>query len=180
MLPSLCSIQVAPQDDRLGTYSGFWLLTSNFFPLQPGDTAAASNCVKLAPKAGIVNSRTTGGRPIRRKGSECLRKTCAFLMALVFVWDIGFHLLAPLHAISNGSESISSFAGESNTDPDPDCGIPGHGCALSHHHHFPALVSTAQFVISAVACRRPVGASTISAIYVPREHRQIRAPPAEA
>ncbi len=79
-----------------------------------------------------------------------LWQRCAALLLFAFVWDIGFELLAPLylgHEHSSAPVSVSTPV----TDPHPDCGLPDHGCALSHHHHFPALLASVQSIILPVA-----------------------------
>ena len=109
-------------------------------------------------------------------------RQCALLMLLLVVWDICFDLLAPLHADLDASFSGVGVTGSSEADPEshPGCGIPDHSCVLSHHHHFPALVSTTQFVIFAIARPRPEGAEQVNAVHIPQANRLIRAPPLEA
>ena len=102
-------------------------------------------------------------------------------MLLVFVWDICFDLVAPLHVepgVSVSGVGITDTSGR-DTESHPDCGLPDHDCALSHHHHFPALVSATQFVIFAVASNGPEGAAQGKAVHIPHANRHIRAPPAE-
>ena len=103
-------------------------------------------------------------------------------MLFVVVWDICFDLIAPLHADLEASFSGVGIADTSGADPEshPGCGVPDHSCVLSHHHHFPALVSTTQFIISVITSHRPEGAAQVKAAHIPKAYRHIRAPPAEA
>ena len=101
------------------------------------------------------------------------------LLLLVVVWDICFDLIAPLHADLDASISGVDITGTSGADPEshPGCGLPDHSCSLSHHHHFPAVVSTPQFIIPAILSNRPVGTAQVKAAHIPQANGQIRAPP---
>ena len=109
-------------------------------------------------------------------------RQCAMLLLLVVVWDICFDLIAPLHADLDASFSGVGITDTSGADPEshPGCGLPDHSCVLSHHHHFPALVSTTQFVVSAVASNGAERTSQVKTIYIPQANRHIRAPPVES
>ena len=127
-----------------------------------------------------MNSRTRRKRQtVTKHAAAFLWRQCAMVMLLVVVWDICFDLIAPLHADPDASFSGVGITGTSEADPEshPGCGIPDHSCSLSHHHHFPAVVSTAQFTISAVASNGPEGTAQVKAIHIPQANRQIRAPP---
>jgi hypothetical protein len=102
------------------------------------------------------------------------------VLLFVFVWDIGFELLAPLHLDAETQLAPVQIAGTDETEPHPDCGLPDHQCALSHHHHFPAIVSATPFIISPVSGHRSEGAAQVQASHIPQAYRQIRAPPPEA
>ena len=105
-----------------------------------------------------------------------LWRRCAALLLFSFVWDIGFELLAPLHFHSDDSSaSVTLEAPE--TDRHPDCGLPDHGCALSHHHHFPALLAAAHAIILSSVTGQPAGMLPVSAYHRTATARPIRGPP---
>ena len=109
-----------------------------------------------------------------------LWRQCALALLFVFVWDLGFELLAPLHLDTETQLAPVQIAGAAETEPHPDCGLPDHQCALSHHHHFPALISATPLIIPPVAGHGSDGAAQVQASHVPQAYRQIRAPPPEA
>ena len=129
-----------------------------------------------------MSFRTRRNRFSLTKPATLLWRQCALLMLLMVVWDICFDLIAPLHANPGASFPGVGITDTSEADPEshPGCGIPDHSCVLSHHHHFPALVSTTQFVIFAIARPRPEGAEQVNAVHIPQANRLIRAPPLEA
>lgn len=106
-------------------------------------------------------------------------RQCALVLLFVFVWDLGFDLLAPLHVDPESLEVPVGVAEAPDTGNHPDCGLPDHKCALSHHHHFPALVSTAQSLILPVASNQQAGTPPAVSVHCPLASRLIRAPPAE-
>ena len=112
--------------------------------------------------------------PLKRPISQ---RVCSFLLALAFIWDIGFHLIASPHGLFEASGSTTEITPGGGGDMDPDCGVPGHGCALSHHHHFPALVTTSQFLIAPVALTSESGALPTVVAHRSISSRLIRAPP---
>ena len=105
-----------------------------------------------------------------------LWRRCAALLLFAFVWDIGFELLAPLHFHQEDS-SASVIVEAPEADPHPDCGLPDHGCALSHHHHFPALLAAAHAIILSSMTEHPAGTLPVSAHHRSATTRLIRGPP---
>jgi hypothetical protein len=105
-----------------------------------------------------------------------LWRRCAALLLFAFVWDIGFELLAPLHF--HDEDSSAAVAVEApDTDPHPDCGLPDHGCALSHHHHFPALLAAAHAIMLSSATGHLAATLPVSAHHRTATTRLIRGPP---
>ncbi len=108
------------------------------------------------------------------------RRRLAQALLFVFVWDLGFHLLAPLHSLPNLAPAEMMLAGDEDTgssDDHSDCGMPGHGCALSHHHHFPALLSHSYFTIPLRALRPAEWVYRVPIGHTPLAAGLIRAPP---
>src|SRR5260221_3436012 len=91
--------------------------------------------------------------------SRFFRQYIATLLLLFFAWDIVLDSLPPIHVIRDLSGgptvSISSPGTGNPADDHPDCGLPDHGCALTHHHHFPALLRSARFSIVVAAISQP-------------------------
>jgi hypothetical protein len=98
------------------------------------------------------------------------------LLLFVFVWDLGFEVLAPLHFHHTKSSAAVSVE-PAEPEHHPDCGLPDHSCALSHHHHFPALISSAHTIILAVATEQILSTLPISALHRSTATRLIRGPP---
>ncbi|MCZ6492228.1 MAG: hypothetical protein O7A06_17070, partial [Acidobacteria bacterium] len=77
--------------------------------------------------------------------SKLFRQRLATLLLLLFVWDMGLHLAATPHPVHDAGVSIGALSEDGDAgipDEHSDCKIPGHGCASSHHHHFPAFLSS--------------------------------------
>ena len=108
-----------------------------------------------------------------------LWRQCALALLFVFVWDLGFELLAPLHLDTEAQLTPVQIAGTDESETHPDCGLPDHQCALSHHHHFPALISAAHSVILTVATKLLAGTLPVTAHYRASAARLIRGPPRE-
>ncbi|MGH9784040.1 MAG: hypothetical protein ACRD88_07625 [Terriglobia bacterium] len=106
-----------------------------------------------------------------------LWRQCALVLLFVFVWDIGFELLAPLHLDAEAQLAPVQIAGAAETEPHPDCGLPDHQCAVSHHHHFPALISATQSIILPVATEPLAGTLPVAAYHRPSAASLIRGPP---
>jgi hypothetical protein len=105
-----------------------------------------------------------------------LWRRCAALLLFTFVWDIGFELLAPLH-FHQDDTSASVIIEAAETDPHPDCGLPDHGCALSHHHHFPALLAAIQSMVLPVVTEHLVVPLPVAGFHRTSATRLIRGPP---
>ena len=113
--------------------------------------------------------------------SKFFRQYVATCLLLFFAWDIVLDSVPPLHAIldfSGGSVVSISSSAPGNPDTDhPDCGIPGHGCALSHHHHFPAILGFSNFTILVAAVCLLASNIVPSPGHVSPSSHPIRAPP---
>ncbi len=112
--------------------------------------------------------------------SKPFRQRLATLLLLLFVWDMGLHLLATPHPVHDSDSSIGTLSetGDSGTpDGHSDCKIPGHGCASSHHHHFPAFLSSALFTVPRAALKMAERAPAAVAVQTALAARLIRAPP---
>jgi hypothetical protein len=105
-----------------------------------------------------------------------LWRRCATLLLFVFVWDIGFELFAPLH-FDHEDSSASVSIETTESERHPDCGLPDHGCAISHHHHFPALLASAQSIILPTVAEHPAGTLPVAALHRTSTTRLIRGPP---
>ena len=113
--------------------------------------------------------------------SGALRQWFAWLLLLCFVSDVVVDSIPPLHADedSGGSAAFSllSGSGSNPADDHPDCGMPDHGCALSHHHHFPAVLGITSFTISVASLRVVRLAEAPITGHAPSSDGPIRAPP---
>ena len=105
-----------------------------------------------------------------------LWRRCAALLLFAFAWDIGFELLAPLHFHRDDSPA-SVIIEASEADPHPDCGLPDHGCALSHHHHFPALLAAVQSIVLPAVTEHLVVPLPVAGFHRTSAARLIRGPP---
>ena len=103
----------------------------------------------------------------------------ATLLLLFFAWDFVLDSVPPIHAVRDlGDIPASIFSGEQRSPADnhPGCGIPGHVCALSHHH-FPAVVGITHFTISVAALLVAKSERTPAAEYASVISDLIRGPP---
>jgi hypothetical protein len=119
----------------------------------------------------ITNARSA------TKPLPALWRRSAFVLLFIFVWDIGFELLAPLHFDPETSLPSVSVIDPAETEYHPDCGFPDHECALSHHHHFPALVSAGHSIVFSVATEPLPATPPVTARYRDAATRLIRGPP---
>jgi len=106
-----------------------------------------------------------------------LWRRVAVLLLVIFVWDLGFELLAPLQFDHEHSSAPVWVASAPETEPHPDCGFPDHPCALSHHHHYPALISAEHAIILPVVNEDFAGALPVTALHRASATRLIRGPP---
>ncbi len=112
--------------------------------------------------------------------SKPFRQRLATLLLLLFVWDMGLHLVATSHPVHDSDTSIGTLSEDGAAgipDEHSDCKIPGHGCASSHHHHFPAFLSGALFTVPRAALKMTERAPAASAVQTVFAARLIRAPP---
>ncbi len=112
--------------------------------------------------------------------SKPFRQRLATLLLLLFVWDMGLHLLATPHPVHDSDISIGTLSedGDAGTpDGHSDCKIPGHGCASSHHHHFPAFLSSVLFTVPQAALKMAERAPAAAIVQTALAARLIRAPP---
>lgn len=112
--------------------------------------------------------------------SKPFRQRLATLLLLLFVWDMGLHLLATPHPVHDSDVSIGTLSetGDAGTpDGHSDCKIPGHGCASSHHHHFPAFLSSVLFTVPRTALKMAERAPVAATVQTALAARLIRAPP---
>src|ERR1035441_2460986 len=116
--------------------------------------------------------------------SKLFRQSIAALLLLFFAWDIVLDSAPPVHAVQDlpGDPVVSISSGrQDNTgntnDGDPDCGMPDHGCALSHHHHFPAVLSSTNVTILVAALLLAKSDKVPATGHSPLSHHPIRAPP---
>jgi hypothetical protein len=114
-----------------------------------------------------------------RSGS--LRQWFAWLLLLCFFSDIVVDLLPPLHASEDagGSAAFSALSGSgSNPRNDhPDCGMPDHCCGLTHHHHFPSVLTIASFTIAVASFHVARSGEAPITGHALASDRPIRAPP---
>ncbi len=112
--------------------------------------------------------------------SKLFRQRLATLLLLLFVWDMGLHLVATPHPVHDSSISIGALSEEGGTgapDSHSDCKIPGHGCASSHHHHFPAFLSSALFTAPRGSLKMTERVPATATVQTALAARLIRAPP---
>ncbi len=112
--------------------------------------------------------------------SKLFRQRLATLLLLLFVWDMGLHLLATAHPVHDAGISIGTLSEDGGTGPPDehsDCNIPGHGCASSHHHHFPAFLSSVLFTVPRTALKMAERAPVAATVQTALAARLIRAPP---
>jgi len=110
-----------------------------------------------------------------------LRTYVAALLLLFFAGDLLLDAFPPVHTAQDfptgPAVSASNSGAENPADDFPGCGIPGHACALSHHHHFPAVLSTNIFTIL-VATLHVVKSEIVPRMgHSPASNYPIRAPP---
>jgi hypothetical protein len=110
-----------------------------------------------------------------------LRQWFAWLLLLSFVSDIVVDSIPLLHANEDAGDSAAfSLLGGSGSNPaddHPDCGMPDHGCALSHHHHSPAVLGITSFTIAVASFRVSRSGEAPITGHAPASDRPIRAPP---
>ncbi len=112
--------------------------------------------------------------------SKPFRQRLATLLLLLFVWDMGLHLVATPHPVRDSGISIGALSetGDAGTPAShSDCKIPGHGCASSHHHHFPAFLSSVLFTVPWAALKMAERIPAAAAVQTALAARLIRAPP---
>lgn len=113
--------------------------------------------------------------------SQSFRQCIATLLLLFFVWDAVDDAIPPRHAALDFSEDSAvtiSSGGVNNPDDDhPDCGLPDHGCALTHHHHFPAVIGSNNSTIFVVALEAAMPDQPAASGHAPLSDHPIRAPP---
>lgn len=120
--------------------------------------------------------------PLRHKATRkgLLRQGGAALLLFLFLSDIGFHALTALFAAPEATPSSVLLAGAGGPwDPEghSGCGIPGHGDSPFHHHHFPAILKSAAFVMAVVVSPLTQPASLTTTVSVTQTRSPIRAPP---
>jgi hypothetical protein len=113
--------------------------------------------------------------------SRFFRQYIATLLLLFFAWDMVLDSVPPAHAIRDSSRgsvvSISSGGADNPSDDHPDCGLPDHGCALTHHHHFPGVLSSAGFTILVAALHLATSDEVPATGHSSSSNLLIRAPP---
>ena len=112
--------------------------------------------------------------------SKPFRQRLATLLLLLFVWDMGLHLVVLPHPVRDSGVLIGTLpeTGDAGTpDEHSDCKIPGHGCASSHHHHFPAFLSSVLFTVPRAALKMTEWVPAAAAVQTALAARLIRAPP---
>ena len=113
--------------------------------------------------------------------SRVFRQYIAALLLVFFVWDMVLDSAPSLHAIRDlagkSAVSVSSGGGAHPDDDHPDCGLPDHGCALTHHHHFPAVLGSTNFAIPVAALRLDKSDKVLTTGHAPLSNHPIRAPP---
>ena len=112
--------------------------------------------------------------------SKRFRQRLALLLVWMFVWDLAEHLAAPAHSHLSPDNSVQRLlpgGGAQNPSEDPDCGFLDHGCALTHHHHFAAVLgdSPQPFLPSSVLL--DYYGQNVAIFHSSRTRRPIRAPP---
>ena len=112
--------------------------------------------------------------------SKPFRQRLATLLLLLFVWDMGLHLLTTPHSVHDEGISIGALSetgGAGTPDGHSDCKIPGHGCASSHHHHFPAFLSGVLFTVPQASLKMAERVPAAATMQTALAARLIRAPP---
>ena len=112
--------------------------------------------------------------------SKLFRQRLATLLLLLFVLDMGLHLVATPHPVHDSDISIGTLSETGDAgipDEHSDCKIPGHGCASSHHHHFPAFLSSILFTVPRAVMNRPDWIPAPATVQSSFAARLIRAPP---
>ena len=112
--------------------------------------------------------------------SKLFRQRLATLLLLLFVWDMGLHLLATPHSDHDAGASIGTLSetgGAGTPDGHSECKIPGHGCASSHHHHFPAFLSSVLFTAPRASLKMAERVPAAAIVQTVLAARLIRAPP---
>ncbi len=112
--------------------------------------------------------------------SKLFRQRLATLLLLLFVWDMGLHLAATPHSAHDAGASIGTLSEDGGTgtpEEHSDCKIPGHGCASSHHHHFPAFLSSVLFAVPRASLKMAERAPAAAIVQTAFIARPIRAPP---
>ena len=112
--------------------------------------------------------------------SKLFQQRLATLLLLLFVWDMGLHLVAtspPVHDAGISIGTLSEDGGTGTPDSHSDCKIPGHGCASSHHHHFPAFPNSVLFAVPRAALKMTEWVPAAAAVQTALAARLIRAPP---
>jgi hypothetical protein len=114
-------------------------------------------------------------------GSKFFRQYIATFLLLFFAWDFVLDSVPPIHAIRDFSAcsavSISSGGAGNPADDHPDCGLPDHGCALTHHHHFPGVLSSSSLTIFVAALHLVTSDNVLARGHSPASDLPIRAPP---
>lgn len=111
--------------------------------------------------------------------SKLFRQYGVIVLLACYAADIGFHSVNPLGVVSSPTLSLTGMSnGEAPGAPfDPDCGIPEHRGAGFHHHHYPALISSAGFALPFTILKLGEPQRATPAIYAPVIARLSRAPP---
>ncbi len=112
--------------------------------------------------------------------SKLFRQRLATLLLLLFVLDMGLHLVATPHPVHDSDISIGTLSETGDAgipDEHSDCKIPGHGCASSHHHHFPAFLSSVLFTVPRAALKMAERVPAAGTMQTALAARLIRAPP---
>lgn len=112
--------------------------------------------------------------------SKPFRQRLATLLLLLFVWDMGLHLVATSHPVHDAGASIGTLSetgGAGTPDEHSDCKIPGHGYASFHHHHFPAFLSSVLFTAPRASLKMAERVPAAATVQTALAARLIRAPP---
>ncbi|MBI2815497.1 MAG: hypothetical protein HYX72_01010 [Acidobacteria bacterium] len=115
----------------------------------------------------------------RPNNSRCFQRYIATLLLFALAWDLAIDSIPPIQALRNLADNRASIFSTEQGSPADDhsgCGIPGHVCALSHHH-FPAVVGTTHFMISVAALFVAKSEGTPAAKHATVVYDFIRGPP---